>query len=120
MCSLPKIWIGKRCWKDMFLEDSLLDLRLCTLGQKVHTFIKFCESELNMSHNTTMDRNSYTREVCKYNVMNNLLAIGGPNLYVVIDVSSLLSENSTKEDYSLISGFFMVYGEKPKNASLFL
>lgn len=58
--------------------------------------MKFCEDELDMNHNTTVDWNMYMREVCEYTLMSNNAVIGGPNTTVEIDESCFAKRKFNK------------------------
>lgn len=49
--------------------------------------IDFCEKELSMNHNTTVDWCNYLREVCASSLLRNPILIGGPGFTVEIDES---------------------------------
>lgn len=76
---------------DTFLTDSRLEYKKIVLfiycWSKEYTSVKFCEDELNMNHNTTVDWNMYMREVCEYTLMSNNAVIGGLNTTVEIHES---------------------------------
>jgi transposase-like protein len=90
------------CWKrecrerksiriDTFLTGSKLPFRKILLfiycWSKKLTTIEFCEQELEINHNTTVDWCNYMREVCADNLQRNPIRIGGPNTTVEIDES---------------------------------
>ncbi|CAM1308498.1 Uncharacterised protein r2_g1846 [Pycnogonum litorale] len=49
------------------------------------TSIKYCERELGMSKNTTVDWSNYMREVCLWKLLTHPVVIGGPGMHVEID-----------------------------------
>ena len=51
------------------------------------TTIAFCERELLINKNTVVDWNNFLREVCAMDLLQNPIAIGGPNTTVDIDES---------------------------------
>lgn len=89
LCSKKDCRESKPLRDGTFLANSRLDFRTVVIfiycWSKEYTSIKFCESELNMNHNTCTDWNSYMREVCENNLLNNPLVIGGPNMNVEVD-----------------------------------
>ena len=52
-----------------------------------NTSMKFCEFELGMNHNTTVDWSMYMREVCANFILQHQGMIGGYGLHVEIDES---------------------------------
>lgn len=52
-----------------------------------NTSIKFCDTQLNMSKNTTVDWSNYMREVCVFAVEKQSTCIGGEGRIVEIDES---------------------------------
>lgn len=51
------------------------------------TTIDYCERELEINHNTTIDWNNYLREVCAAKLLRNRNPIGGNGMTVEIDES---------------------------------
>ncbi len=49
------------------------------------TSIKYCERELGMNKNTTIDWSNYMREVCLWKLLRHPVVIGGPGMHVEID-----------------------------------
>ena len=76
---------------DTWLENSRLSYRNIILfmycWSNEMTSIEFCERELLLNKNTVVDWNNYLREVCAADLLQNPLAIGGPNTTVEIDES---------------------------------
>jgi len=72
-----------------WLAHSNLTLRQVVLfiycWSKKRTTIKFCEEELGISHDGTVNWNSLLREVCAWRVSQTQGAIGGPGMTVEID-----------------------------------
>ena len=52
------------------------------------TSIKYCQEELGMNHNTTVDFANYLREVCAEELLQNPKIIGGDGLIVEVDESA--------------------------------
>ena len=74
-----------------WLQGSRLSFRQIVLflycWSKELSSIKFCEEELDVRKNAVIDWNMYLREVCADTLLNNPIAIGGPNHTVEIDES---------------------------------
>jgi hypothetical protein len=51
------------------------------------TTIQFCEKQLNISHDSTVDWNNYMRAVCVWKLEQNNTTIGGPGMTTEIDES---------------------------------
>ena len=74
-------------WFDNSRIPFVTALRFIYCWSNEMTSIKFCEHQLDMSHNTTVDWCSYMREVCFLKLEQNPNKIGGPNTIVEIDES---------------------------------
>lgn len=72
-----------------WLEGSNLNfattLQFIYCWTKEYTSVKFCNDELQMGKNQTIDYCSYMREICAFDIMNNPVMIGGPGTTVEID-----------------------------------
>lgn len=79
--------IGLR--KDTWFENSKIPFSTAIMfiycWTRTYTTISFCEVELHMNHNTTVDWCQYMREVCAFSILQNPIVIGGPNMEVEID-----------------------------------
>jgi transposase-like protein len=77
--------------KGTWLEGSRVSFRQIVLfvycWSKELTSLKFCEEELDFCKEAVIDWNMYLREVCADTLLNNPVAIGGPNRTVEIDES---------------------------------
>lgn len=77
--------------KQTWLEGSRLSfvtiLKFIYSWSREYTSITFCETELEMNKNTTVDFNNYLREVCAASLLRSPCVIGGEGLDVEIDES---------------------------------
>lgn len=82
-----EIGIRRGTW----LEGSRVDFQKVVLfiycWSKELTSVEFCNEELSLNHNTTVDWNNYLREVCAWRLIQNSTVIGGDGLHVEIDES---------------------------------
>jgi hypothetical protein len=51
------------------------------------TSLKWCQTQLNMCYDTTVDWNNYMREICVLSLKSRNVKIGGPGKIVEIDES---------------------------------